>query len=43
VFSKPDFWSLLGAVPRVDGALRAAMAERLWEVAALPQAVLPAE
>ena len=42
VFSKPDFWSLLGAVPRVDGSLRAAMAERLSEVAALPQAVLPA-
>ena len=36
VFSKPDFWSLLGEVPAAGEVLRSAMSERLAEVAAVP-------
>ena len=36
VFSKPDFWSLLGEVPAAGEVLRSAMSERLAEVAAMP-------
>jgi CRP-like cAMP-binding protein len=36
VFSKPDFWSLLGEVPEVGAILRSAMSGRLDELAKVP-------
>jgi CRP-like cAMP-binding protein len=41
VFSKPDFWSMLGAAPQVGEVLRATMATRLVELATEPQGPAP--
>ena len=43
VFSKPDFWSMLAEVPSAGEVLRAAMTERLAEVATLPLESIPVE